>query len=78
MCPLSIIVKYKRNLSILHAGQAVYGGEVVIGVSYVGIPVHTESIDLCNEVACPVRNGNFLISHTQTLPSITPPVSFTL
>ena len=65
-------------LSILHAGKAIYGGEVVIGVSYVGVPVHTERIDLCEEVTCPVANGNFLISHTQTLPAITPPVSFIL
>ncbi|KAL5169608.1 MD-2-related lipid-recognition protein ROSY1 [Glycine soja] len=55
------------------SGKAIYGGEVVIGVSYVGVPVHTERIDLCEEVTCPVANGNFLISHTQTLPAITPP-----
>ncbi|KAG5145801.1 hypothetical protein JHK84_031344 [Glycine max] len=65
-------------LSILHAGKAIYGGEVVIGVSYVGVPVHTERIDLCEEVTCPVANGNFLISHTQTLPAITPPGPYSL
>ncbi|WVZ03564.1 hypothetical protein V8G54_024370 [Vigna mungo] len=60
------------------SGKSILGGEVVIGVSYVGVPVHTENIDLCNEVKCPVSNGNFVISHTQTLPVITPPVSFIL
>lgn len=62
-------------LFILDAGKAISGGKVVISVSYVGVPVHSETIDLCKEVSCPVANGNFLISHTQTLPSITPPVS---
>ncbi|KAL2328393.1 hypothetical protein Fmac_021820 [Flemingia macrophylla] len=60
------------------SGQAIYGGEVVIGVSYVGVPVHTERIDLCKEVTCPVSNGNFVISHTQTLPAITPPGPYSL
>ncbi|KAJ1393793.1 MD-2-related lipid-recognition domain [Sesbania bispinosa] len=55
------------------SGQAIYGGKLIIGVSYVGVPVHTETIDLCDEVSCPVTSGNFLISHTQSLPAITPP-----
>ncbi|GAU41678.1 hypothetical protein TSUD_272620 [Trifolium subterraneum] len=63
-----------KFLIILHAGSAIHGGKVVIGVSYVGVPVHSETIDLCKEVSCPVANGNFVISHTQTLPSITPPM----
>ncbi|CAJ2654787.1 putative phosphatidylglycerol/phosphatidylinositol transfer protein DDB_G0282179 [Trifolium pratense] len=60
------------------SGKAIHGGKVVIGVSYVGVPVHSETIDLCKEVSCPVANGNFVISHTQTLPSITPPGPYTL
>ncbi|XP_058752745.1 uncharacterized protein LOC131625928 [Vicia villosa] len=60
------------------SGKALYGGDVVIGVSYVGVPVHSETIDLCQEVSCPVANGNFVISHTQTLPSITPPGPYAL
>ncbi|KAK7404882.1 hypothetical protein VNO78_05913 [Psophocarpus tetragonolobus] len=60
------------------SNKAIYGGEVVIGVSYVGIPVRTERIDLCQEVSCPVHNGNFLLSHTQTLPAITPPGPYSL
>ncbi|XP_061356856.1 uncharacterized protein LOC133301256 [Gastrolobium bilobum] len=60
------------------SGQGISGGELVIGVSYVGVPVHTETIDLCEEVSCPVTNGNFVITHTQTLPSITPPGPYAL
>lgn len=60
------------------SGKALYGGDVVIGVSYVGVPVHSETIDLCKEVSCPVANGNFVISHSQTLPAITPPGPYAL
>ncbi|KAK7257576.1 hypothetical protein RIF29_31637 [Crotalaria pallida] len=60
------------------SGKRISGGEVVIGVSYVGIPVHTERIDICEEVSCPIANGNFLLSHTQILPSITPPGPYAL
>ncbi|KAF1867616.1 hypothetical protein Lal_00050046 [Lupinus albus] len=39
-------------------GKAISGGEVIIGVSYIGVPVYNERIDLCQEVTCPVSNGN--------------------
>lgn len=64
-------------LSTFCPGQAIYGGELAIGVSYVGVPVHTEKFDICDKVSCPAK-GNFLIPHTQTLPAFTPPVSFTI
>jgi len=57
-------------------GEDISGGKVVIRVLYVGIPVHTETHDLCDETACPVAPGSFVLSHSQTLPSITPPVRF--
>ena len=50
---------------------------MVIEVYYFGIRVHTETRDLCEELSCPVSEGDFVLSHTQTLPGITPPVSFT-
>ncbi|KAK7263486.1 hypothetical protein RJT34_31077 [Clitoria ternatea] len=60
------------------SGQAIHGGQVVIRVSFFGVPVHTEKIDLCKEVSCPVANGSFLLSHSQKLPAITPPGSYAL
>ncbi|KAL1190163.1 MD-2-related lipid-recognition protein ROSY1 [Cardamine amara subsp. amara] len=59
-------------------GEDISGGEVVIKVSYFGIPVHTETHDLCDETACPIAPGSFVLSHSQTLPSITPPGTYTL
>ncbi|XP_057455879.1 phosphatidylglycerol/phosphatidylinositol transfer protein [Lotus japonicus] len=59
------------------SGQAIDGGELAIGVSYVGVPVHTEKFDICDKVSCPAK-GNFLIPHTQTLPAFTPPGPYSL
>ncbi|RYR69220.1 hypothetical protein Ahy_A03g015757 [Arachis hypogaea] len=59
------------------SGQAISGGDLIIAVSYLGIPVRTENHDFCEEVSsCPVSSGDFVISHTQTLPSFTPPRNF--
>ncbi|KAF6169993.1 hypothetical protein GIB67_034385 [Kingdonia uniflora] len=60
------------------ASESFSGGRVVIDVYYIGINVHTEKIDLCNETSCPVSSGDFVLSHVQTLPGITPPGSYTL
>jgi hypothetical protein len=63
---------------ISNADQAIDGGKVVIEVSYFGLHVHTEKIELSDETSCPIAAGNFVLSHTQTLPGYTPPVSLTL
>ncbi|KAJ7981253.1 MD-2-related lipid recognition domain-containing protein / ML domain-containing protein [Quillaja saponaria] len=60
------------------AGEAINHGKVTIDVAYFGVHVHTEIHDLCEETACPVSAGNFVLSHSQTLPAITPPGSYTL
>ncbi|XP_028756759.1 putative phosphatidylglycerol/phosphatidylinositol transfer protein DDB_G0282179 [Neltuma alba] len=59
-------------------GEAVHGGKLIIEVSYFGVHVHTETHDLCEEASCPVTAGNFVLAHTQTLPSFTPPGSYVL
>ncbi|XP_021715650.1 putative phosphatidylglycerol/phosphatidylinositol transfer protein DDB_G0282179 [Chenopodium quinoa] len=53
-------------------------GEVMIDVSYFGLHVHSETIDLCQETSCPIPAGDFVLSHKQTLPIFTPPGSYTL
>lgn len=63
---------------IYHAGQTITGGKVIIEVSYFGFHVHTETHNLSEEMSCPIAVGNFELSHTQTLPLYTPPVSFTV
>lgn len=63
-------------LAVFLAAKAISGGKLIIEVSYFGVHVHTETHDLCEETSCPVAAGDFVIAHTQTLPSFTPPVSF--
>ncbi|KAF4371025.1 hypothetical protein G4B88_002954 [Cannabis sativa] len=59
-------------------GQDIPGGKVVIKVSYFGLQVHTETHNLCEEISCPIAAGNFVLSHSQTLPGFAPPGSYTL
>lgn len=47
----------------------------MIEVRYFGIHVHSETHDICEEVSCPIEAGNFVLSHAETLPGYTPPVS---
>ena len=60
---------------IFHAGKPISSGKVVIDVSYFGVHVHTENHDLSEEISCPIAAGKFVLSHSQTLPGFTPPVS---
>ncbi|KAF3657580.1 hypothetical protein CQW23_24607 [Capsicum baccatum] len=53
------------------------GGKLVIDVKYLFLHVHQESHDICKETSCPA-SGDFVISHTQALPGMTPPGSYTL
>ncbi|PON42089.1 MD-2-related lipid-recognition domain containing protein [Parasponia andersonii] len=54
------------------------GGKLEIDVSIFGIHIHSENHDLCNETSCPVSVGDFVVSHSQSLPAYTPPGSYTL
>lgn len=68
-----IFNEHTRYLS--YAGKVIDGGKVVIEVSFLRVPVHTEKHDLSEEISCPIAVGNFVLSHTQTLPVFTPHVS---
>ncbi|MCD7465393.1 hypothetical protein HAX54_001213 [Datura stramonium] len=57
--------------------ENISGGKLVIDVKYLFLHVHQESHDICEETSCPV-SGDFVISHSQALPGITPPGSYTL
>ncbi|XP_074268108.1 uncharacterized protein LOC141591617 [Silene latifolia] len=60
------------------SGKSISGGKVSINVYFLGIFVHSEKIDLCKETPCPVGPGDFVLSHFQTLPGITPAGSYSL
>ncbi|KAF8710005.1 hypothetical protein HU200_029730 [Digitaria exilis] len=52
-------------------------GKLVIDVAYFFFHVHQETHNLCDETSCPV-SGEFVLTSKQTLPSYTPPGSYTL
>ncbi|XVF69290.1 hypothetical protein PTKIN_Ptkin11bG0069100 [Pterospermum kingtungense] len=58
--------------------EPISDGMVVIDVSFLGFHIHTEIRDLCDEVACPVAAGNFMLSHYQTLPGFAPSGFYTI
>lgn len=60
------------------AGEAIDGGKLVIEVYFWGVHIHSETHDLCEETTCPISAGDFVISHSQSLPGYTPPVCSTL
>lgn len=62
------------NESFSLADKNISGGKLVIDVKYLFLHVHKESHDICKETSCPV-SGDFVISHSQALPGMTPPVS---
>ncbi|KAJ8534074.1 hypothetical protein K7X08_007398 [Anisodus acutangulus] len=57
--------------------ENISGGKLVIDVKYLFLHVHQESHDICKDTSCPV-SGDFVISHSQALPGMTPPSSYTL
>ncbi|XP_052199436.1 uncharacterized protein LOC127806279 [Diospyros lotus] len=58
--------------------EVIFGGKVQIDVLYFGINVYSKIHDLCGKTSCPVAAGDFVISHSQSLPFFTPPGSYTL
>lgn len=57
------------------ADKSISEGKLLIEVAYYGWYIHSEDHDLCGETSCPAT-GDFVISHSQVLPGITPPVSY--
>ncbi|KAI7991390.1 hypothetical protein LOK49_LG12G01607 [Camellia lanceoleosa] len=58
--------------------QVLTGGKLSLAVSYFGVKVHSETHNICEKTSCPISVGKFVLSHTQTLPALTPPGSYTL
>ena len=57
------------------ADKTITKGKLVIDVKYWIFSVYSETDDICTKTACPAT-AEFELSHSQTLPSITPPVRF--
>ncbi|KAK9806286.1 hypothetical protein WJX72_008559 [[Myrmecia] bisecta] len=52
---------------------AVASGTLDIGVTYRGLPVWSESDDLCDKTTCPITKGPVEIAWSVAFPIITPP-----
>lgn len=60
-------------------GQAkidVAAGTIDIGVMYSGLPIYSETRDLCSMASCPIKKGDLTIAYDQYLPPIVPPGPF--
>ncbi len=52
----------------------VSAGSLEIGVVYSGLPIYSETRDLCDMASCPIKKGDLKIAYDQYLPPIVPPV----
>ncbi|CAM0905383.1 unnamed protein product [Alopecurus aequalis] len=57
--------------------KTITNGKLVIDVKYWIFNVYSETDDICTKTSCPAT-AEFELSHSQTLPSITPPGSYTI
>lgn len=60
------------------ADEALSGGKLSIDVFFYGVRVHTESHDLCTKTTCPIEQGSFVLTHSQSLPGFTPAGAYKL
>lgn len=59
----------------VHAEIDVAEGSVSVAVAFRGLPVYSETKDLCERTECPVKKGPLNLSYGEYLPPIVPPVS---
>jgi len=51
--------------------ETIPSGKLNILIFFYGLPVHTENHDLCTKTACPVKQGGFVLTNSQSLPGST-------
>ncbi|XP_027333142.1 putative phosphatidylglycerol/phosphatidylinositol transfer protein DDB_G0282179 [Abrus precatorius] len=61
-----------------HTGEPIPSGDLVYQITYAGIESEPATFhhDLCEEAPCPVPAGNFMLTHTELLPTVTPPGTY--
>ncbi|KAK1354521.1 ML domain-containing protein [Heracleum sosnowskyi] len=79
MIPFPVVSGQPATFKIsASSGQPISGGKMSLQVLFLGITVHSESHNICEKSSCPISAGKFVLSHTQVLPGITPPGTYTL
>ena len=76
--PSSVINGYGMFLSFFDAGEPILSGDLIYEISFPGIEGQPAIFHhaLSEETPLPVTPGHFLLTHTELLPPVTPPVSF--
>lgn len=54
------------------SNRTIAGGKISIDVLFYGLIVYTESHDLCTQTTCPIKQGSFVLTNSQSLPGFTP------
>ena len=62
-------------LPLCSAALDVQQGKIGMTVTYAGIPIWTQSDDLCAKTTCPIAKGPADVVYLQPMPIFTPPVS---
>ncbi|KAM0846825.1 hypothetical protein ACQ4PT_055358 [Festuca glaucescens] len=57
--------------------ETITKGKLVVDVKYFFFNVYSETDDICTKTTCPAT-ADFELAHSQTLPSFTPPGSYTI
>lgn len=52
----------------------IFAGSLDLAVLYSGLPIYSETRDLCDMASCPIKKGDLEIAYDQYLPPIVPPV----
>lgn len=72
LTPDPIIKGNNFTINIYTSGVAVSGGTISFDVYFSGIKVFSDNMDICKETTCPLPAGTSKITHSQTLPAVTP------
>ncbi|PSC77049.1 phosphatidylglycerol phosphatidylinositol transfer [Micractinium conductrix] len=60
------------------SGKDLGGGTVQMIVHYAGMPIWTQTDNLCDKASCPIKKGPTEVKYSQLFPTITPPGSYSV
>lgn len=76
--PVQVGKDFTLNIDTVNDNSVLTSGSIKSEVYLVGVPVYSETDDLCSKHACPVEVGPVHLGITTFLPNTTPPGWYTL
>jgi len=76
--PVQVGKDFTLTLDTTNENAVITGGSFKTEVYLVGVPVYSETDDLCSKHECPLATGNVTLGITTFLPSTTPPGWYSL